>query len=173
MSERSSLDRRTVLAVLAVVLVVATGCAVWFAVAAHQARTGTAAGNRALVDVAATEEVAASVSASLKAVFSYDYANLDRTDRAVDLAFTGPLVEQYRAQFTAASRQAERGKLVRVTTVRSLGVRTLTADRATVLVFLDQQEFGAAAKPRSTTATLDVTAVRVGESWRIAELRAL
>ncbi|MGH3434284.1 MAG: hypothetical protein ACRDQB_15755, partial [Thermocrispum sp.] len=129
--------------------------------------------NRALVDVTATEEITDRVSAALKAVFSYNHANLDRTERAVDLALTGAAERQYLAEFTRAAKRAERGKLVRSSTVRSLGVRTLTGDRATLLVFLDQQTLKPSGPPSSATATLDVTAVRTAEGWRISRIVTL
>lgn len=166
-------DRRTVLGLLAAVLVVAVACSVWFGVRSYELRAGPSAANDALADPKATEEVVARVSAGLKSVFSYDYANLDRTERAVDLALTGSAAAQYREKFDAAAARAKREKLVRVSTVRSIGVRELSGDRATLLVFLDQQLLPAEGKAKSSTATLDVTAVRAGGTWRIAELTTL
>lgn len=169
----SRLRRRIVVAVLAVMLVVAAGCAVWFAMEARALREGGSGGNLALADVEATRDVTAAVSANLKAVFSYDYTNLERTRRAVDLALTGELAAEYREKFTAASEQARRNKLVRVSIVRSIGVRHLSEDRATLLVFLDQQELRPSGRPKSTTATLDVTALRMDRSWRISAINTL
>lgn len=158
------------LGLLAAVLVVAVACSVWFGVRAHELRAGSSGSNVALADAKATEEVVERVSAGLKSVFSYDYANLERTERAVALALTGAAASEYRAEFVAAADRAKREKLVRVTTVRSIGVRELSGDRATLLVFLDQQLLPAKGKAKSSTATLDVTAVRSGGTWRIAKL---
>ncbi|MGH3451746.1 MAG: hypothetical protein ACRDQW_13675 [Haloechinothrix sp.] len=169
----AGVQRRTLLAVLAVVLVVSLGCAVWFGAQAYQLRHGESGGNAALTDTAATEEAISSVSVALKTVFSYDYANLDRTEQAVDLALTGKAAAEYRAQFTEAAKRAKQDKLVRVSTVRSIGVRTLTGDEATLLVFLDQQTLRTEGTPTSSTATLDVTAVRVDDTWRISEIKPL
>lgn len=166
------MKRSNLLAVLAAVVVVLIACAVLFALQASALRE-TAAENRALVDVDATEEVAERVSEGLKAVFSYDHANLERTEQAVDLALTGAAARQYRAEFEKAATQARVGKLVRSSTVRSIGVRTLTDDRARLLVFLDQQTLPPKGAAKSSTATLDVTAVRLPEGWRIAEIRTL
>ncbi|MGH3517277.1 MAG: hypothetical protein ACRDQ7_07635 [Haloechinothrix sp.] len=169
----STYDRRTVLAVLAGVLVVALGCSVWFGAQAYQLRHGASGSNAALADPDATEEVIERVSAQLKSVFSYDYANVDRTERAVGLALTGEAASEYRAQFADAAKRAEQDKLVLVSTVRSIGVRTLTDDAATVLVFLDQQTMRLSGSPKSSTATLDITAVRVDGNWRISAIDPL
>lgn len=158
-------------AVLALATVLLTGCAVFFAVQADELHGGEE--NRALVDTKATERVADRVGAALKAVFSYDHADLDRTEQAVDLALTGKAAREYRAEFDAAARWAKRDKLVRSTTVRSIGVWELTADRAKVLVFLDQQTLGGKGPPKSSTATLDVTAVRTPAGWRISDITSL
>lgn len=164
------MKRPTLLAVLAAAFVVLTACAVVFAVQAADLREPP---NRALVDVAATDAVADRVSADLKAVFSYDHANLARTERAVDLALTGAAEREFRREFASAAKRAERGKLVRSTSVRSIGVRSLTPERATLLVFLDQQEIRPGKPARSSTATLDVTAVKLPQGWRIAAIETL
>lgn len=167
------MNRGRLLAALTAVFVLATGCAVWFAVESDELRSGSSGGNIALTDPEATDQVADRVGAALKTVFSYDYANLDRTERAVDLALTGRAAEQYRAEFAAAAARAKRAKLVRSTTVRSIGVRQLTDRRAVLLVFLDQQTLAAGRSPKSSTATLDVTAVRRPDGWRISTIESL
>lgn len=170
------MKRSNLLAVLAAAVVVLTACAVVFAMQADRLRSPA---NRALVDVPATEQITARVSASLKAVFSYDHADLKRTERAVDLALTGAAKRQYQAEFEAAAQRARREKLVRSSAVRSIGVRTLTADRATLLVFLDQQTLTSkgpaesSKSAKSSSATLDVTAVRLPAGWRISAIRTL
>ncbi|MGW4484717.1 hypothetical protein ACWEOE_12830 [Amycolatopsis sp. NPDC004368] len=154
-----------------VVTVVALACAVWFAVQAAALRPRD---DDALVDQAATAQVRDQVSAGVKALFSYDYGNLDRTSRAAAAVLSGPAVGQYRAQFAAASHRAKDGKLIRTTTVRSAGVRTLHGDDATLLLFLDQQTIlpGGGA-PQSSVAQLAVTAHRVDGQWKITGLDPL
>lgn len=158
------------LAVLAAAVVVLTACAVVFAVRAASLRDPD---NQALVDVEATDAIVERVSADLKAVLSYNHADLARTERAVDLALTGSAERQFRKEFAAAAKRAERGKLVRSSSVRSIGVRSLTDDRATLLVFLDQQEVRPGKPAKSSTATLDVTAVKLQQGWRISVIRTL
>ncbi|MEU8419130.1 hypothetical protein AB0C24_40530 [Amycolatopsis japonica] len=153
---------------LIAITVLAAGCAVWFG---FQASSLGSDGNAALVDQAATAEVADQVGAGVKAVFSYDYSNLARTERAAADVLTGEATGQYRDQFASARKRAEEGKLVRTTTVRSLGVRSLRGDQAEVLLFLDQQTMTAGGgAPQSTVSQLSVTAQRVDGRWKISQL---
>jgi Mce-associated membrane protein len=157
--------------VLAAVVVVALGCAVWFGIETASLSPGD---NLALVDTSATASVSAEVSDAVKAVFSYDYANLSRTERAASEVLTGDAVGQYRDQFASARTRATAEKLVRTTTVRAVGVRTLVGDDASLLLFLDQQTVtqGGGA-PSSSVAQLAVTAKRIDGRWKLATLTAL
>lgn len=157
--------------VLIAVLAVAVACAVWFGVEAASLRPGD---NAALVDVAATSTLCDEVGNAVKAVFSYDYANLARTERAAASVLTGDAVGQYAAQFASARTRASAEKLVRTTTVRSIGVRTLRGDDASLLLFVDQQTLGAAGgAPQSSVAQLSVTARRIDGHWKLSSLTAL
>ncbi|WP_370942934.1 hypothetical protein AB5J62_28145 [Amycolatopsis sp. cg5] len=145
--------------------------AVWFAVESASVRS---VDNTALVDARATAEVIDQVGAGVKAVFSYDYANLPRTERAASDVLTGEAVTQYRADFAAARTQAETGKLVRTTTIRSIGVQTLRGDDATLLLFLDQQTLHTESNQQeSTAAQLAVTAHRTDGRWKLTTLTPL
>lgn len=166
--------RRITIAALVVVLVLATASAVFFGIRAQQLRGTESARNTALVDTQATDAVIEQVSASMKAVFSYDYTRLERTEHAVDVALIGEAAAEYRREFETAAQEAKRRKLVKAATVRAIGVRELTDGRATVLVFLDQQVSRQGAAPTSSTATLDVTALRDNDgTWRISDIDGL
>ncbi len=166
--------RRIVVAALVVVLVLASASAVFSGVRAQQLRGTESARNAALVDTEATDAVIEQVSASLKAVFSYDYTQLERAEHAVDVALIGEAAAEYRREFEAAAQEAKRRKLVKAATVRAIGVRELTDGRATVLVFLDQQVSRQGVAPTSSTATLDVTALRDNNgTWRISDIDGL
>ncbi len=156
--------------VLTAIVVVALGCAVWFGVEAASLSPGS---NQALVDSAATASVSAEVSDAVKSVFSYDYANLARTERAAAEVLTGDAVGQYQAQFTSARTRAAAEKLVRTTTVRAVGVRSMVGDDASLLLFLDQQTVGSGGALSSSVAQLAVTARRVDGHWKISSLTAL
>jgi Mce-associated membrane protein len=157
--------------VLAAIVAVALGCAVWFGIKTASLSPGD---NRALVDSAATSVVSSEVSDAVKSVFSYDYANLARTERAAAEVLTGDAVGQYRDRFASARTRATSEKLVRTTTVRAVGVRTLVGDDASLLLFLDQQTVtqGGGA-PSSSVAQLAVNAKRVDGHWKLASLTAL
>ncbi len=156
---------------LIAIAALATGCAVWFGL---QASWLGSDGNAALVDLAATTEVGDQVGTGVKAVFSYDYSNLARTERAAADVLTGEAAGQYRDQFASARKRAEEQKLVRTTTVRSLGVRSLRGDEAEVLLFLDQQTITAGGTaPQSSVSQLSVTAVRIDGRWKISRLTPL
>jgi Mce-associated membrane protein len=157
--------------VLAAVVALALGCAVWFGVETASLQPDD---NAALVDTAATASVSAEVSDAVKAVFSYDYANLARTERAASEFLIDDAATQYKAQFASARKVAESAKQVRTTTVRAIGVRSLQGDEASVLLFLDQQTLtqGGGA-PSSSVAQLSVTAKRVDGRWKLATLTAL
>ncbi|MBA0126953.1 nuclear transport factor 2 family protein [Haloechinothrix sp. YIM 98757] len=171
--EGAALDRRTVIALLGAVLAVAVACSVWFGLRAHELRGGSG-DNLAFADSEATSEVVESVSATLRAVFSYDHTNLERTERAVEVGLTGEAAAAHRDRFDAAARRATEEELVRTSTIRSIGVRELDGETATLLVFLDQQTRSAeGGAPESRTATLDVTAEMVDGEWRVSAIDVL
>lgn len=156
---------------LLAIVVVALGCTVWFGVETASLSPGD---NQALVDSAGTASVAAEVSDAVKSVFSYDYANLARTERAASQVLTGDAVRQYQDQFASARTRAAAEKLVRTTTVRAVGVRSLVGDDASLLLFLDQQTVAqGGGAPSSSVAQLAVTARRVDGHWKLASLTAL
>ncbi|MDQ0380054.1 hypothetical protein [Amycolatopsis thermophila] len=160
----------TWVSVLTAVVVLAGGFAGWAAVRAGEWRTP----NAALADAAATGEVSEQVSAALKAVFSYDYGNLARTERAAASVLVDDAVAQYRDTFAAAQRQAAEQKLIRTTAVKSLGVQDLRDGEARVLAFLDQQTLNTVSgQQTSSSAAVSVLARKVDGSWKIASLTPL
>ena len=156
---------------LVLLVALAVGCTAWFGIEAASLSPGD---NQALVDLSATSDVSSSVSDAVKAVFSYDYANLARTERAAAEVLTGDAVGQYRAQFASARTRATSEKLTRTTTVRAVGVRSLRGDSADLLLFLDQQTVAqGGGAPTSSVAQLAVTAKRIDGRWKLATLTAL
>lgn len=158
------------LSVLTAVIVLGMGVSAWVW---SQARTAHG-GNVAVADTAATAEVSDQVGAAVKQVFSYDYANLDRTERAASSFLVDAAVSEYQASFAAAKEQAVARKLVRTTTIGSIGVRELTAGEARLLVFVDQQTLNTVTNEQdSSVAALDVEARKVDGAWKIAGMTAL
>lgn len=160
----------TVPSVLTAIIVLAAGFAVWEWLAARALHTG----NVAVADTAATTEVTGQVGAAVKRIFSYDYGNLDRTERAASSALVDAAVSQYQAGFAAAKDQVTSRKLVRTTTIGSIGVRELRGDSARLLLFLDQQTVDTTTNQQtSSTAALEVNARKIDGAWKIANLAAL
>ena len=157
----------TWVSVLTAVIVLAGGFAGWAAVQTGRWHTS----NDALADEPATAEVAEQISAGLKAIFSYDYGNLARTERAAASVLVDDAVAQYRDTFAAAQEQATAQKLIRTTAVVSLGVQDLRDGTARVLAFLDQQTLNTASgRQTSSSAAVSVTAREVDGTWKIATL---
>lgn len=173
MTENANRDQAraaTWLAVLAAVTVLAGAGAVWSFSRAEAVQEG----NAAIADEAATAEVSRQVGELVKAIFSYSFRDIARTERAAKAALVDDAVEQYRSRFAEAKRLALKQRLVRSTTVRAVGVRDLSADRARLLVFVDQQTITESGKPgRSTSACLDIVARKVAGVWKISELAAV
>ncbi|NDZ83888.1 hypothetical protein G3I19_36360, partial [Streptomyces sp. SID10853] len=159
--------------VLAVLTVLLGGFAAYAGTQASALHDDDAAGNGALSDVARTTEVKGQVTSAVNALFSYDYANTAKADRAAATLLTGKAVEQHKDMLAAVRAQAAKQKLVLTTTVTQSGVELIDGDRARVLLYADQSNTGTAAKKDRTTyaaAMFAVDAVRGGGKWRIADI---
>ncbi|TNC29239.1 hypothetical protein FG385_02280 [Amycolatopsis alkalitolerans] len=131
-------------------------------------------GNRALADTAATTQVSDQVGAGIKAIFSYDYDNLGRTERAAASVLVGDAVGQYQSGYAAAEQQAVDQKLVRTTTISSIAVSQLNGDTAQLLIFVDQQTLATTSNQQSSaSAALSVSARKIDGTWKISNLTAL
>jgi Mce-associated membrane protein len=156
---------------LVAVTVIAVILAAWFRGEANQLTGSAAASNTALVDVGTTAQVSGQVRDAVQRVFSYDFARLDDNERAASQVITGTFVEGFHQQFARVRQLAPPQQAVVVATVPALAVKVLDGDRATVLVFVDQQAHqGGQAKPLLAAGRLTVTAQRVDGSWKIADV---
>jgi Mce-associated membrane protein len=155
------------------VAVLATALALWSGIAAHELRTGGPAANHALTDVAGTEAVTDAVTDAVETVFSYEYRDTARTREAARELLVGPAVEQYEALFAQVEQQAAERRTVLSTAVRSVGVVELRDDRASLLVFVDQQILRDGAAHTSGASQLEIEAVRSDGSWRIDGITVL
>lgn len=168
-------DRRTVLTrVLLAVLVVSVLVAGGFGIALYALANGASTGNAAVADTAATKEVTARVSEAVRTSFTYDYGNPQSTEQEASKVLTGPAIQQYRQLFGQVKQVAPAQKLVFTSTVRTAGVQELRGDTARVLLFVDQQGVRADNNQRrSGSAQLDVTAQRVGNAWKVSDIKVL
>ncbi|MGM1059114.1 hypothetical protein [Saccharothrix sp. Mg75] len=118
------------LLVLAALLV---GLGAWF-----QARAGAVDHDLALVDSARTSEVAGQAREAVEKAFSYDFADVAATENAANELLVGRAKCQYNAIFGPVRTLAPEQKLVVTVKAVSSGVTSLSGDRATVLLFVDQ-----------------------------------
>jgi Mce-associated membrane protein len=168
-----TLIKRVPLTILGVVAVVATALALGAGVAAYQLRTDGPSANRALTDVAGTEAVIDAVTETVETVFSYEYRDTARTREAARDLLVGPAVDQFEALFAQVEQQASERRTVLSTAVRLIGVVELRDDRASVLVFVDQQTLRDGASHTSGASQLSISAVRSGDSWKIEDITVL
>jgi Mce-associated membrane protein len=148
----------------------ALGLAAWLRAQAAALTASAAASNHALVDAGTTAQVCGQVRDAVQRVFSYDFARLDDDERAAAEVITGPFVHSFHQQFARVRQLAPPQQARVVATVPALAVKVIDGDRASVLVFLDQQAHqGGQAAPLRASGRLAVTAQRVNGSWKIAE----
>ncbi|MFI6098913.1 hypothetical protein ACIA8G_25455 [Lentzea sp. NPDC051213] len=122
----------------------------------------------ALVDSATTSAVNGQIREAVEKSFSYNFADVESTEKAARELLTGKALCQYNAVFGPVKEVAPQQKLVVTVRVVSSAVSSLKGDRATVLVFADQ------VTTRTTdnqsgggTAMLRVSAVDAGGRWKI------
>ena len=158
-------------AVLGVVAVLLGGLAVWFNGEANNLRSGASVHNVALTDTARTSEVMGEVTDAVNVLFSYDYANIPKTDQAIQRLLTGRAVQEYENIFAVVRTQAPIQKLILTTTVTDGGVELLDGDHARLLLFADQRSTSTTSKNTSYSAAMvAVDAVRLGGTWKIASI---
>ena len=122
----------------------------------------------ALVDSATTSAVNGQVREAVEKSFSYNFADVETTEKAARELLTGKALCQYNAVFGPVKQVAPQQKLVVTVRVVSSAVSSLKDGRATVLVFADQ------VTTRTTdnqsgggTAMLRVSAIDDGGRWKI------
>ncbi|WEH38592.1 hypothetical protein [Streptomyces sp. AM 2-1-1] len=159
-------------ALLCVLTVLLGIFAAWAFTSAASLRDDPGRRNSALTDIARTSEVKGQITEAVGAVFSYDYASTEKSDRAAKTYLTGKAVQQHQEMLAGVRKQAPAQKLVLTTTVTESAVERLDGDRARVLVFADQSNTRTGAKEETTyaAAMLAVDAVREDGRWRIAAI---
>ncbi|GAA3663857.1 Mce-associated membrane protein [Lentzea atacamensis] len=122
----------------------------------------------ALVDSATTSAVNGQVREAVEKSFSYNFADVESTEKAARELLTGKALCQYNAVFGPVKKVAPEQKLVVTVRVVSSAVSSLKDGHATVLVFADQ------VTTRTTdnqsgggTAMLRVSAVDSDGRWKI------
>jgi Mce-associated membrane protein len=154
--------------VLAVVAVVLAGLAVYFRGEANDLTSGDT--NTALTDPAATSQVKGQLTNAIKQTFSYNYTDLDRTEKAVRENLTGKALCEYDLLFGEVKKFAPQQKIVLDTTVRELAVVRIDGDRAEALVYIDQLSTRVDVnKTVAVGGQFAVQAHKDGDHWKITE----
>ncbi|WP_326701036.1 hypothetical protein OG909_29300 [Streptomyces sp. NBC_01754] len=159
-------------AVLCAATVLLGAFAAWGFTSAATLRDDPTRQNTALTDIGRTSEVKGQITEAVGAVFSYNYASPEKSDRAARTYLTGKAVQQHEDMLAEVRAQAPKQKLVLTTTVTESGVELLDGDRARLLVFADQSNTRTGKEGETTyaAAMFAVDAVRRGDTWRIAAI---
>lgn len=165
---RRAATQLSVAVVLVVVAVVLAGLAVWFR--GEAADLESADHNTALTDSGTTSEVVGQLKSTIETTFSYNYTDLDSTQKAVDQSLTGKARCEYDQLFGQVKQQAPKQKIIMVTAVRDVALVRLDGDRAEALVFIDQSSTRADVNNSvAGEAQFSVLAHRDGDHWKITE----
>lgn len=167
---------KRLIAVLAAVIVVCLALATLAFVAARGDRAeGQPYANAAVVDVAGTAEVVGQSRGALESILSYDFTKLDDSVNAARTQSTGEFTTNYLQVFDQTIRgPATEQKLRQSASVLNIGVQDLTADRASLLAFV---QFTAERTTNNQTTNapglLSVQVVKQDGRWKITELKPL
>ncbi|MBO2447970.1 hypothetical protein J4573_12775 [Actinomadura barringtoniae] len=166
------MNRRTqLLGALAAATVALGGTAAWSAAHADTLTSSSSARNAALSDNGATSEVKGQVTSAVNTVFSYNYADTAKTEKAAADVLTGKAVQQYAQMFALVRQQAPQQKQILTTTVTDSAVKSLTSSRARLLVFADQRNTRTDKNQTSySAAVFAVTAIHVAGKWKIEDI---
>lgn len=155
-------------AALAAGAVVCAGLAVWFGVEAYTTYFTGPAANGALVSAGETSEVNGQVKDAVEKLFSYDFNDTAKTERAAKDLLVGSAVQKYDDLFAVVKQQAPQQQLIVTTTVKSSAVTWLQGDRAEVLLFVDQHAMRANnGQSNDGPAQLSVGVEKQGDRWKI------
>lgn len=168
-SARSKGQRQiSVAIVLAVVAVVLAGLAVFFRGQADDLESGDT--NTALTDSAATSQIKGQLTTAIKQTFSYNYTDLDSTEKAVKENLVGKALCEYNLLFGQVKEYAPKQKIVLDTTVRELALVRIDGDRAEALVYIDQLSTRVDVnKTVAVGGQFAVQAAKQGDHWKITE----
>lgn len=155
--------------ILGVVAVLLGGLAAWFGVQWANADSGGT--NTALTDSATTAEVSGQVTSAVNTIFSYNYTDMAKTQKAVQQLLTGSALCQYNELYKLVQQQAPSQKLVLTTTVQDKGVEMLQGNTARVLLLVEQHDTRATTSQQSDAQSMiAVNAVKQGATWKISAI---
>lgn len=166
--------RGRLVALLGAATIALGGFAAWSADRASTLTGAPSAENDALSDNGRTSEVKGQITTAVNTAFSYNYADVAKTEKAAQEVLTGKAVQQYNQLFSLVRRQAPQQKQVLTTTVTESAVKSLKSDRARLLVFADQRNTRTDKNQTSySAAVFAVNAVNVHGKWKIDNIDTL
>lgn len=164
--------RRAVWAVAVLCCVASVAAIVVSTVKVHQLHGTAAARNHAVVETAATTDLARVVASDMTTLWSYDYRTLDESRAETARLGTKKFAGQYAGVFDHIEELAPAQKAVVVAKVTQVAVQRLAGDRATAIVFLSQTATKAGAgAPSTAAARLRVAMERVSGTWKVASVQ--
>jgi Mce-associated membrane protein len=131
------------------------------------------AGNEAFLDVEATSLVMEQTSQIVQRAFTFGPESIPAAKRAARRSLVGGAVSQYAKLYRPLFEQGRSVGLSLTTTVRSVGVQSLTKDRAELLVLADQTASTPDGQSTTGAAQLAVSAEKQDGQWRIARIELL
>lgn len=167
--ERSRASRHLSAAVvIGVVAVVLAVLAFWFRGEADNLTSGDT--NTALTDPGQTSQAVGQIKDAIEKTFSYNYTDLESTQRSVESLLVGKARCEYDLLFKALKEQAPAQQSVLATTVRDIALVRLEGDRAEALVFIDQSSTRADVNnSASVGAQFGVHAQKQDDQWKITQ----
>jgi Mce-associated membrane protein len=139
--------------------------------AGNQALSNSALANTALTNAARTRQVTTAVSADVAGIYSYSYRNLAAATATAHQDLAGQAAAQY-AELSRMLSSAVSERLTVTTKVTAIGVRSLTGNTASLLVFLQQASTRNGKSAASVPAQLQITAQFVRGRWLITGIAA-
>lgn len=168
------MTRRRVLIAIGFVAVLCAALGLFSLRMAEDIRSTESASNLAAVDGVLSTEVEGEVATALNQVLSFDSDALGPTQAAAERVLTGDAAEDYDTILTDLEKRSQGQQLTMSTRVAVVGVRELSQETASLLVFLDQSSVRKADDSSNVAAAqLSITAVKREGAWLISDLEVL
>lgn len=104
------------------------------------------------------------------AVIGYDWRSFDADVRGAKALMTADQAERYEGTVSSIRDKVIRDRVTSVAEVLDAGLVGIDAERARVLVFLDQHTTRSAGDPGAVAQSVAVSLVRSGEAWLVDDL---
>jgi Mce-associated membrane protein len=161
------------LAALAAAVVLAGTAAVTLTVQASSSDSAGRVDNEAFLDAEATSLVMEQTRQTVGRAFTFGPESIPAAKRAARRSLVGGAVRQYAQLYEPLFKQGRSVGLSVTTAVRSVGVESLSDDRAELLVLADQTASTPDGQSTTGAAQLAVSAERQDGQWKVARIQLL